>query len=148
MTDDCLEAYGLIGRPLPPYFYLMAYLLYALPIAAGVALLAKRLTGQTSKRVCIGIISAVLWTVLLIGPLVVPSYRSRVIPLEIGSLILLLLFLSVMYDWTIQAVRSRMRPFLWDAIALLIILAIPIVGYLSYQAPQPAFCDEAQSRTD
>lgn len=73
MTEECVPLYGFLRSGPNQYAVAISYILIALPVAAGLALVAKRLKGQTSPGIAVGIAAAVLWTVLLAAKWIAPA---------------------------------------------------------------------------
>lgn len=144
MAEDCLPLHNLLGSAPSPYAVAMSYIILALPVAAGLSLIAKRLNGQASPRIAIGIASALLWSGLLATNWVSPGFSSRLLPQGLHTLVFVLLFASTMLDWTVQAFRSKLRPRLNDAFVLLLIAALPAMGYAASNSARPVCEDSFQ----
>ncbi|OIQ42739.1 MAG: hypothetical protein BM560_00715 [Roseobacter sp. MedPE-SWde] len=135
-------------RPHPhPYLTIASVSLISLPVAAGLALVAKRLRKQISPNVVLGVFTGTLWTGWLALDVLFFGTSQKLIPRDLRTPISVLLFLSTMGDWMIQAIRSRFRPFWSDAVVVLLILAVPLAG-IAYsntpKPPQPPRCTDAQ----
>lgn len=135
-------------RPHPhPYLTIASLSFASLPVAAGLALVAKRLKKQTSPNVILGIITGTLWTVWLVLDLLFFGTSQKLIPRDLRTPISVLLFLSTLGDWIVQAIRSRFRPIFGDAVVVLLIFAVPIAGIAYSNTPkplQPPRCTDAQ----
>lgn len=126
MPEGYVPLYDLLGSGPSAYALTSTYIVFALPIAAGLALLAKRIIGQASSRMSIGIISAVLWTILLAVHWAAPQFSSQVLPIQLSALVFILLFSGTLFEWLITAYRSRLRPFVNDAFVIVLIAALPV----------------------
>ncbi|WP_424976879.1 hypothetical protein [Leisingera sp. S232] len=124
MLEECFPIYGQRDSAPNSYAVTSTQIVFALPIAAGLALLAKRLKGLATSRIAIGIISAALWTMLLAAHWATPQFSRQALPRELSSLVFILLFSGTLLDWMIAAFRSRLRPFLNDAIVIALISAL------------------------
>jgi hypothetical protein len=122
----------------------MSYIILALPVVVGLSLIAKRLNGQASPRVTIGIVSALLWSGLLAANWVSPGVSSQLLPQGLNALVFVLLFASTMLDWIVQAFRSKLRPSLSDAFVFLLIAALPPVAYAASHFARPVCQDSFQ----
>lgn len=129
MVEGCISLYELLEAGPNPYAVTMSYILLALPIIAGFALLAKRLKGHSSSRIVVGIISAIIWAGLLTAHWVSPAFGNHLLPQGLNTLVFALLFTCTMLDWAIQAFRSRLRPQWNDALVIFLIAALPVAGY-------------------
>jgi hypothetical protein len=123
----------------------MGYNIVALPVVAGLALVAKRVKGQTSPGVVLGIFAATLWTGWFATDWLFPNISQNLIPRGLSSLLSVLLFFSTLSDWSVQAVNSRFRPVFSDALVLLLIIAVPVTGYAYLKVDTPPFCTEESS---
>ncbi len=117
MPESCVPLYDLLGSGPSAYALTSTYIVFALPIFAGLALLAKRIIGQASSRISIGIISAALWAILLAVHWAAPQFSSQVLPSQLSALVFILLFSGTLFEWLFTAYRSRLRPFVKTALA-------------------------------
>lgn len=145
MTEDCISLYQYLEMQPHPYLVASGYSIVALPVVAGLALVAKRVKGQASPRVALGIIAATLWTVWIGTNWLFPGASQNLIPRSLSTLLSVLLFFSTLSDWFVQAINSRFRPVFSDALVLLLIIAVPVTGYAYLKVDKPPFCTEESS---
>ncbi|MFC4215611.1 hypothetical protein ACFP4H_01785 [Pseudophaeobacter arcticus] len=123
MPDDCKSVIELISTPPNAYEIYAGYTISALPIAAGVALFAKLRTGADNTGAYVGVLSAVLFTAVVMLDRFAPGLSNRIIPSQFQTLLVALLFFGTLFDWLLCTIRTRMRPFIPDAIVVTLVVA-------------------------
>lgn len=82
-------------------------------------------------------IMAAVWGLLVAANALHASLYERYLTANLQQLISALLFIAAMADWGLAAYKTRLKPAPFDFVVLVLIVAIPILGYLEYSSALP-----------